>query len=102
MSLELVGVDSPILVGRGVETRSAPPEATRSDGFGTALAEAVGQASALGHAAEAGGEALAVGRLDDVHGVMISAKEAEISLKLVASVRNRLLDAFHELWRMNV
>jgi len=33
---------------------------------------------------------------------LISTKEAEISLRLVNSVRNKLLDAFHELWRTNV
>jgi flagellar hook-basal body complex protein FliE len=33
---------------------------------------------------------------------MISLKEADISMKLVGTVRNRLLDAFHELWRINL
>jgi flagellar hook-basal body complex protein FliE len=33
---------------------------------------------------------------------MIAVKEAEISMKLVGSVRNKLVDAFQELWRTNV
>jgi flagellar hook-basal body complex protein FliE len=33
---------------------------------------------------------------------MIAVKEAEISLKLVGSVRNRLIEAFQEIWRTNV
>lgn len=47
-------------------------------------------------------EAFARGALDDIHGTMIAMKEAEISLKLVGSVRNKILDAFQELWRTNV
>jgi flagellar hook-basal body complex protein FliE len=33
---------------------------------------------------------------------MIAMKEAEISVKLVGSIRNKLIDAFHELWRTSV
>jgi len=29
-------------------------------------------------------------------------KEADIQVRLLANVRNKLLDAFYELWRMNV
>lgn len=47
-------------------------------------------------------EALATGASDDLHGTMISAKEAEISIKLVGSIRNKVLDAFHEIWRTSV
>ncbi len=47
-------------------------------------------------------EALARGASDDLHGTMIAIKEAEISVKLVGSIRNKLLDAFQELWRTNV
>jgi flagellar hook-basal body complex protein FliE len=46
--------------------------------------------------------ALAAGATDDLHGTMIAVKEAEIGMKLVGSVRNKLLDAFHELWRTSV
>ena len=74
------------------------PEAT----FGGLLERTVNEANAAQQAAVAKAEALADGRSDDLHGTMISMKEAEISLKLVGTVRNKLLDAFHELWRINV
>ncbi len=47
-------------------------------------------------------EALAAGATDDLHGTMIAVKEAEIGVKLVGSIRNKLLDAFHEIWRTGV
>ncbi len=71
-------------------------------GFGNVLAGALRDAVVAGNRSVAMGDALARGTNDDIHGTMISAKEADISLKLVGSVRNKLLDAFHELWRTNV
>ena len=59
-------------------------------------------ASALDKVAAEKVQALAAGATDDIHGTMIAVKEAEISVKLVGSIRNKLLDAFHELWRTNV
>lgn len=71
-------------------------------GFGEILERTAMAASAKEREAVGKAEALAQGRLDDLHGTMITMKEADISLKLVGSVRDKLLDAFHELWRINV
>ena len=70
--------------------------------FGNVLEKTALAASAKEREAGAKAEALADGRSDDLHGTMITMKEAEISMKLVGSVRNKLLDAFQELWRINV
>ena len=85
-----------------LQTRPTDLVAAPEVSFPDLLTTAVHDASALGHVADAKGTALARGTLDDIHGTMISAKEAEISLHLVGTIRNRLLDAFHELWRTNV
>jgi flagellar hook-basal body complex protein FliE len=45
---------------------------------------------------------LARGLGDDIHGTMIAVKEADISIKLVATIRNKLLDAFTEIWKTSV
>jgi len=62
----------------------------------------VGQANALDQAANVKSQALASGAIDDLHGTMISLKEADIAVKLVGTVRNKILDAFQELWRTSV
>ncbi len=79
-------------------------DARGTDGvdFGAVLAQSVADAARLQATASQKVEALAKGASDDLHGTMISVKEAEISMKLVGTVRNRLLDAFHELWRINL
>ena len=77
---------------------------TSADGvsFGDLLQRAVAHAAASGNAADLRAQALAAGASDDIHGTMIAGKQAEIELKLVGAVRNKLLDAFHELWRTNL
>ena len=91
----------------GVGEVQLPSEAIRAGAagpanFGELLAAGVQRTAELGHVAEVKAQAFAAGAFDDLHGTMISAKEAEISLRLVGSVRTKLLDAFHELWRINV
>jgi flagellar hook-basal body complex protein FliE len=77
-------------------------EATEGPSFAAVLKKTVEAASAQENVAVAKAEDLAAGRTDDLHGTMIAMKEADISLKLVGNVRNKLLDAFHELWRTSV
>ena len=73
-----------------------------ADGFGSVLGAALEQANHLDFAASQKVEALASGAIDDLHGTMISVKEADIALKLVGTVRTKILDAFQELWRTSV
>ena len=77
-------------------------QAAEGPSFSAVLQKMVEGASAQENTAVAKAEALAAGRTDDLHGTMIAMKEADISLKLVGNVRNKLLDAFHELWRTSV
>ena len=97
---------APVTLAQPAEvTRPAPQNAAERVGdvdFESVLRGAVERVNATDHAAIDRVEALAAGATDDLHGTMIAVKEAEIGVKLVGSVRNKLLDAFHELWRINV
>jgi flagellar hook-basal body complex protein FliE len=79
-------------------TRGAPA----IDSFGNFFGNAIDQANRADLAASQKVDALASGALDDLHGTMISVKEAEIGIRLVGTVRNKILDAFQELWRTSV
>jgi len=70
--------------------------------FGEMLERAVASANAQGHTGAAMGEAFAAGRLDDIHGTMLALSKADIELRYVGAVRNKIVDAFYELWRMQV
>lgn len=82
------------------EAARAP--SVETTGFAGVLTSLVGEVNATQEASSAMTSAFARGAIDDVHGTMIAMKEAEISLRLVGSIRNKLVDAFQELWRTNV
>lgn len=88
----------------GGEPGSAPERTREAEGpsFASVLRDTALAASDKQRDADEKAAALAAGKSDDLHGTMITAKEAEISMKLVGSVRDKLMDAFHELWRINV
>lgn len=90
----------PVVEGAFGPTPSS--EGVKGVSFGDVFGGLVGEAASRGHGAAHKAEALAAGAEDDLHGTMIAAKEAEISLKLVGTIRTKLVEAFHELWRTGV
>jgi flagellar hook-basal body complex protein FliE len=48
------------------------------------------------------GLALAAGEVSDIHTVTIAAQKAELALDLTLAVRNKVLDAYQEIMRMQV
>ncbi|MDR5708901.1 MAG: flagellar hook-basal body complex protein FliE [Armatimonadota bacterium] len=93
MDLRGVGPLTPVSVSPLRETLSA---------FAEALERAVRSADELQRRADAAATALADGRTDDVHAVMVAMEEANLALQLAIQVRNRLLEAYQELIRMQV
>lgn len=85
-----------------LQLSSGVGDASPVDSFGSVLSSAVGEANRLDFAASQKVDALASGAIDDLHGTMIATKEADIALKLVGTVRSKILDAFQELWRTSV
>jgi len=45
---------------------------------------------------------LATGQSDDVHNLSIASTKASLSLDLLVELRNKTIDAYNELMRMNV
>jgi flagellar hook-basal body complex protein FliE len=45
---------------------------------------------------------MAAGQIDDIHDVMIAVEKSRVSLELAIEIRNRLLEAYRELMRMQV
>ncbi len=81
---------------------SASPLREVLSAFSEALERAVRSADELQHRADAAAAALADGRTDDIHAVMVAMEEASLALQLAIQVRNRLLEAYQELIRMQV
>jgi flagellar hook-basal body complex protein FliE len=86
----------------GIGGLSNEGQAKDAGGFASLFADAVGRANAAENVADRAAFDLAAGRTDDIHGTMIEAQKANIEMKLLGNVRNKVVDAFYELWRMSV
>jgi len=74
--------------------------ASDGSGFATSMAQAIDDLRATQSQSEALGVAAVTGGLDDIHSAMIASTRAAVTLELVAAVRNKGVDAFNEIMRM--
>ena len=70
--------------------------------FESILRQTVANANQASQVSDQAAQSFANGVNDDIHNTMIAVKKADIELRLVANVRNKLVDAFNDLWRMPV
>ncbi|ARA94787.1 MAG: flagellar hook-basal body complex protein FliE [Bacteroidetes bacterium] len=77
-------------------------EAPHGTGFGKTLADAIERVD--GAQEEAGRQisAFIAGEQENVHEVMIAMNQANLSFQLMTEVRNRVLETYQELMRMQV
>ncbi|HLV64331.1 MAG TPA: flagellar hook-basal body complex protein FliE [Polyangiaceae bacterium] len=71
-------------------------------GFSELLESAVASANESALAASSAATEFAAGQRDDIHGTMLAVTKADIELHLLGSVRNKVIDAFYEIWRMQI
>lgn len=71
-------------------------------GFADMLADAVSQTNEAQLDADKAAVALQTGKAENLHEVMLSMEEADISMRLLVQMRNKALDAYQEIMRMQV
>ena len=85
---------------------ASPFSAGVSDGsegsFADILTDSLKTAGELDAADKASAVELLIGRSDDLAGLLLDAQKAEISLNLALQIRNKVLDAYNEIMRMQV
>ena len=86
---------------------SVPSPAAQVNGkgeksFADTLKEAVSSTNEMQKAADVQMQNLATGKTDDIAGVMIAAEKADISMKLMTTVRNKIIGAYEEIMKMQV
>jgi flagellar hook-basal body complex protein FliE len=88
------------VTGTGYLPAAQPVRDTDGVGFGSALTGAIDNAQAL----QATSNELAIqavtGDLSDIHNATLASTRAQVTLELVAAVRNKGVDAFNEIMRM--
>jgi flagellar hook-basal body complex protein FliE len=70
--------------------------------FGEYLGDALKTTNSLQKNSEKMDKALAAGQISDVSQVVLAAEKADIALQLTLQVRNKAVDAYQEIMRMQV
>lgn len=70
--------------------------------FADTLKSAINQVNDLHKASDKASADLATGRTDNVADVMLAAEKADIALRVMVQVRNKILDAYNEIMKMQV
>jgi flagellar hook-basal body complex protein FliE len=81
---------------------AAEPKSDAVASMGDGFLNLVVQANARSQSAKHMAQAMAAGQSDDIHGTMIEVTKAGIETRLMVNVKDKVLDAFYEIWRMNV
>jgi len=71
-------------------------------GFGNVLKDYLQQVNDLQQEADKSVRELVTGQVDNVHEVVVAMSEADLSFRLMMQIRNKLVDAYHEIMRMQV
>ncbi len=77
-------------------------QATGSVGFAELLGRALQQLQAVSGAANAKVEALATGQDVELHEVMIALEMESLAISLATEVRNKVVEAYQEIARMQI
>ncbi|MGI6036920.1 MAG: flagellar hook-basal body complex protein FliE [Limnochordia bacterium] len=77
-------------------------EVNRGASFGESLKEALRQVNKELIAADAAAAKVATGQSEDIHQAMIQMEKAHMSLQLTITIRNKLLEAYQEISRMQI
>ena len=98
------GVTGPDLAPgvRGPLTSGTNPAQQTGDSFSSVLGRMVEDVSAKQGAATEAVSALQSGQNVSLHQAVIAMEEANVSFQLMVEVRNRLLDSYQEIMRMQV
>jgi flagellar hook-basal body complex protein FliE len=82
--------------------REANRTSSVNDSFGAYLEAKLQETNKLQHAADETVAAVATGRSNNLHEMMIALDRADISFRMVTQIRNKAIDAYQEIMRMPI
>ncbi|QDK39117.1 flagellar hook-basal body complex protein FliE [Bdellovibrio sp. NC01] len=88
-----LSVEGPSSVGSSAESGKS---------FADTLKDAVNSVNELQKSSDTFAQNVATGKTDDVAGAMIAAERADIALRVMVQVRNKIIDAYQEVMKMQV
>lgn len=88
----------------GAEKTPASGDGTQAGGtdFGKFLADALNQVNDLQQSADTASLGLASGKVQDLSTVMVALEKASLSMSMTVAVRDKVLDAYNQVMRMQM
>ncbi len=93
---------NPISSGSTPQIITAPTQTESGKGFGDALLDATKQTAHLENQANEMAQKIAGGDVGELHNAMIAMQKASMALELTVQVRNKVLEAYQEIMRMQI
>ena len=82
--------------------RPVSPQTPAANGFGETLNKSLQSVSQLEHRADAAATNFATGKTASVHEVMTTTTESRLAVDALVAVRNRAVEAYQEIMRLQV
>lgn len=97
-------VDLPMVTTGVAETGAVSTVTQTADGsgFGEFLQKALSEVNNLQNVGSLANQQLLTGETTDLHNVMIAGEKANLALQLTVQVRNKVIEAYQEVMRMQV
>lgn len=70
--------------------------------FGNALASSLGKLNEIQASAQEQSQLLATGQAEDLTSVVLEVERASLAMQLASQIRNRAVDSYHEIFRMQI
>lgn len=97
---KISGINS--FVPSSLEMDSIKGNEDKSVNFGDYLKNALDNVSNLQIESEKISNDFAAGKTDNIHEVLIAGEKADVALQLTMQIRNKVLDAYNEIMRMQI
>ena len=95
-------IQLPQLAGLRIPETLKPDEGKGAHPFADVLASSLDEVNKLQQKADAAATALATGDTMSLHDTMIAMEQADLSFRMMMQVRNKIVDAYQEIMRMQV
>ena len=86
----------------GAAAKTGVADGAGPGSFAHTLRDSLAQVNSLQHEADRAIESLATGGPATLHDTMLAVEKAELSFKLMMQVRNKIVEAYQEILRMQV
>lgn len=102
MSIGAIAGISGISAQLGTQSATTVAQAGGGGGFAAHLDAAVGKVDGAQHTADSALAELASGKNVDLHGTMMKLQQADISMRTMVSVRDKVVDAYQTIMNMTI